>query len=104
MIERKLLGSVLINPESFKTLNKDLRSSMFNDRRNRFIFNVIKYLVKKEQPFDVVNLINILINIGDIDKAGGEQYILELTNEIETSEEAELLSDLIVEGNLDKGE
>ena len=57
----------------------------FLDDRNKEIYKVIASLIKKNQPIDLVSVINELRNLKTLDIAGGEKYIEYITSKYITS-------------------
>ena len=73
--EQSLLGSVLIDPESFNLIADAVSSADFYLEEHRQIFTAMHELFLVSQHIDVVTLIDMLVQKGIYTKSGGEQYI-----------------------------
>ena len=73
--EQSVLGSILINPESFDKIAGLIVSDDFYLEEHKNIFETMKELYKKNKEIDVVTLIDALVRDGVYDKAGGTEYI-----------------------------
>ncbi|WP_367606189.1 replicative DNA helicase [Legionella sp. W05-934-2] len=78
--EQSILGGLLLDNQVWDKISAQLCEKDFYRGEHRVIFRAIEDLVRKEQPFDVVTLLNILKTKDELDDAGGETYLFELAN------------------------
>ncbi len=73
--EQSLLGSVLVDPESFTQIADLVSVSDFYLEEHQQIFAAMHGLFLTSREIDVVTLIDMLVQKGIYTKSGGEQYI-----------------------------
>ena len=73
--EQSLLGSVLVDPESFNQIADMVSVSDFYLEEHQQIFTAMHGLFLTSHEIDVVTLIDMLVQKGIYTKSGGEQYI-----------------------------
>ena len=75
LAEQSLLGSVLVDPESFNAIADQVAVSDFYIEEHQQIFSAMHELFLTSRDIDVVTLIDMLVQKGIYTKSGGEQYI-----------------------------
>lgn len=83
--EQSVLGSILINPESFDKIASLITADDFYLEEHRNIFETMKELYKKNREIDPVTLIDALVREGVYDKAGGTEYIKVIAKTVPTA-------------------
>ena len=83
--EQSVLGSILINPESFDRIAGLIVSDDFYLEEHKNIFETMKELYKKNKEIDLVTLIDALVRDGVYDKAGGTEYIKIIAKTVPTA-------------------
>ena len=73
--EQSLLGSVLVDPESFNEIADLVSVTDFYLEEHQQIFAAMHELFITSRDIDVVTLIDMLVQKGIYTKSGGEQYI-----------------------------
>lgn len=73
--EQSLLGSVLIDPESFNRIADMVSASDFYIAEHEQIFTAMHELYITNNEIDIVTLVDMLVKKGIYDKSGGEDYI-----------------------------
>ncbi len=73
--EQSLLGSVLIDPESFNRIADTVSASDFYIAEHAQIFTAMHELYITNNEIDIVTLVDMLVKKGIYDKSGGEDYI-----------------------------
>ena len=73
--EQSLLGSVLVDPESFNEIADLVSVTDFYLEEHQQIFAAMHELFLTSRDIDVVTLIDMLVQKGIYTKSGGEQYI-----------------------------
>ena len=83
--EEAVLGSVLINPESFFDVAQILDADNFYIIRNRWIWEVFTYLHENRTPIDILTLSEELENRSQLEEVGGQAYLMMLINQTPSS-------------------
>ena len=73
--EQALLGSLIINPESFDKVGSFITTSDFYLEEHKHIYSALLKMYTQSKTIDTVTLVNTLVEEGDRDEAGGIQYI-----------------------------
>ena len=84
-MERALLCSALIDPNSIAKAVNVLHPESFYDRRHGIIFGAMERLFARNKPVDLVMVSEELTGTRELEAAGGDGYIISLTNEVATS-------------------
>ena len=73
--EQSLLGSILVDPESFNHIADMVAATDFYIEEHQRIFAAMHQLFLTNSQVDVVTLIDMLVTQGVYTKSGGEEYI-----------------------------
>lgn len=73
--EQALLGSIIVNPDSFDKVGGLITAEDFYLAEHRHIYNTLWKMYSQSKTIDVVTLVNGLVEGGYRDEAGGVQYI-----------------------------
>ncbi|HEY5643066.1 MAG TPA: replicative DNA helicase [Woeseiaceae bacterium] len=79
--EQALLGGLMLNAEAWDKIADVVVAEDFYRKDHRLIFSAIARLIENGHPCDVVTLSESLENRGELDKAGGLEYLATLANE-----------------------
>ena len=79
--EQALLGGLMLNAEAWDKIADVVVAEDFYRKDHRLIFSAIARLIENGHPCDVVTLSENLENRGELDKAGGLEYLATLANE-----------------------
>lgn len=91
--ERAVLGSILINPAEFRVL--DLTPSDFYVQVNGIIYATMIELDMNDIDIDIISLTNALSESRQLEIVGGMNYLIELTNEVPSSMNAETYARIV---------
>ena len=80
--EQALLGSLIINPESFDKVAGFISASDFYLDEHKHIYSALIKMYNQSKVIDTVTLVNTLVEEGDRDEAGGIQYISLIANSV----------------------
>ena len=83
--EQSVIGSILIDKDSFLTIGDMLKPSDFYSDVNASIFEVIFDLYKANKPIDLITVKEKLDDKKLLDKIGGITYLTELTEIVPTT-------------------
>ena len=78
--EQSIVGGLLLSNQAWDAVSTKLCEADFYRSEHRILFRAIQSLANKDQPFDVVTLLDTLKSTNDLDDAGGEAYLFELAN------------------------
>ena len=76
--EQSVLGSMLIEPETWDTVTEIVGSDDFYNRAHQTIFGAILDLLKVNQPIDLITVSEALEKHDQLEAAGGFAYLAEL--------------------------
>ncbi len=95
--EEAVLGSVLINPESYYDVGQILDADNFYIIRNRWIWEVFTHLHENRIPIDNLTLTEELENRGKLEEIGGQAYLMMLVNQTPSSLNAQAYARIVEE-------
>lgn len=111
--ERSAIGSVLIDKDAIVKISDFLKPEDFYHDAHRLIYKAILDLYDKRSPIDLVTLVNILEDRGELKLIGGASYLAQLANEVPTAthifqyativKQKAILRKLIIAGDTIKG-
>lgn len=78
--EQSILGGLMLDNAVWDRINSKLAEIDFYRTEHRALFRAMSELSKRDQPFDVVTLLDALKSRGELEIAGGETYLFELAN------------------------
>lgn len=78
-VEKAVIGAMLVSRDALVDGSSLLVEEDFFDRRHQIIFRAILEVQNKNIPVDVKTVTEELINWKELDKIGGVEYLLELT-------------------------
>ena len=82
--EEAVLGSVLINPESYYDLAQMIHADDFYIIRNSWIWDIFVHLQERRLPIDFVTICDELEQRNQIQEIGGPAYLMSLINQTPT--------------------
>ncbi len=80
--EQSLLGSILIDPDSFNEIADLLSATDFYLGEHTQIYLAMQELFLRNREIDIVTLIDMLVQKGIYDKSGGEEYIRQIAEAV----------------------
>lgn len=95
--EASLLGSLIIDSDSFVKIADLLSTDDFYSAQHRAIFAAMRKLHDKRSPIDVLTLSEQLKTSGELDKVGGAGYLTELTNFVPTAAHLEQYAQIVAD-------
>jgi replicative DNA helicase len=79
--EQSVLGGLMLSGSAWDTVNELVTAEDFYRRDHRLIFQAIRVLAEKGDPFDVVTLSEALRDRQALEEAGGLAYLATLAKE-----------------------
>jgi replicative DNA helicase len=96
-IEASLLGSLLIDGDSFIKIADQIQAEDFFDDKHRMIFMAMRALYDKRSPIDILTMSEQLKNDSRLDIIGGASFLTELTNTVPTAAHLEQYAEIVAE-------
>ncbi|MBQ0099534.1 MAG: replicative DNA helicase [Firmicutes bacterium] len=93
--ERALLGCILIDTKVQIEIAAVLKEDDFYAESHKTIYKAMQSLIVKNQPVDIVTLIDVLEKSGELEQAGGITYITELAEVIPSSANFQKYLDIV---------
>jgi replicative DNA helicase len=93
--EKAILGSILIDAETYYQAIPIIRGEDFYVHRHRFIWEAINRLQERGSPLDFLTLCEELDQAGRLPEVGGSAYLSELINQVPTSLHVEAYAQII---------
>lgn len=95
--EQSVLGSLMIDNESWDRVAEVIGCDDFYRPNHRLIFNAMESLGKRNSPFDVLTLAEFLKSTKQLEDAGGEVYLFELAKNTPTVANISAYADIVRE-------
>jgi replicative DNA helicase len=96
-VEASLLGSLLIDNDSFIKIGDMLQPDDFFDEKHRTIFSAMRALHDKRSPVDILTLSEQLKSKNQLEAVGGASYLTELTNYVPTAAHMEQYAEIVAD-------
>lgn len=100
--EQSIIGGLMLDNQVWDKINTKLCEADFYRTEHRILFRTITNLAKKEQPFDVVTLLDALKTYNELDDAGGEAYLFELANNTPSVANVNAYADIVREKSVQR--
>ncbi|QMT59602.1 MULTISPECIES: replicative DNA helicase [unclassified Legionella] len=100
--EQSIIGGLMLDNEVWDKVSTKLCEADFYRTEHRILFRAIASLVKKDQPFDVVTLLDALKSYNELDDAGGEAYLFELANNTPSVANVSAYADIVREKSVQR--
>ncbi len=95
--EQALLGSLLLDGEAIYHVIEHVRTGDFYKDAHRIIYDCFLTLNERNEPVDLVTLVEELRRRGDLDKVGGLSYVASLANTVPTAMNAAYYAKIVEE-------
>ena len=93
--EEAVLGSILINPESYYDVAEILHEDDFYIIRNQWVWSAYVRLNEKRSPIDILTVSEDLQEHNQLADIGGQAYLISLVNQTPTSLNAQAYSRIV---------
>ncbi len=80
--ERVVLGALMVDADAFSIVSEILKPESFYEPRHQKIYEAIRNMNMDERPVDIMTLTNELTKMGEIEKVGGAQYLMEISSQV----------------------
>lgn len=96
-LEEVVLGAILLEKSAYGKISKVLKPESFYKPEYQVIFTACQTLFQRNDPIDIMTVSAQLRKSGELDKAGGQIAILELTNRVASSANIEAHAAIIAD-------
>lgn len=96
-VEASLLGSLLIDSDSFIKIADQIQPDDFFDEKHRMIFISMQTLHNKRSPIDILTLSEQLKGDSRLEQIGGASFLTELTNTVPTAAHLEQYAEIVAD-------
>lgn len=93
--EQSVLGGLMLDNECWDTVAEKVASEDFYRKDHRLIFDSIANLAKKDEPFDVITISEVLGQSGDLESVGGLAYLGALANDTPSAANIASYADIV---------
>ncbi len=100
--EQSIIGGLMLDNQAWDKISTKLCEADFYRTEHRILFRMIVALAKKDQPFDVVTLLDALKSHNELDDAGGESYLFELANNTPSVANVAAYADIVREKSVQR--
>ncbi|STY28693.1 Replicative DNA helicase [Legionella wadsworthii] len=100
--EQSIIGGLMLDNQAWDKVSTKLCEADFYRTEHRILFRSISALVKRDQPFDVVTLLDALKSHNELDDAGGEAYLFELANNTPSVANVSAYADIVREKSVQR--
>jgi len=100
--EQSIIGGLMLDNQAWDKVSSKLCEADFYRTEHRTLFRALAGLAKKDQPFDVVTLLDTLKSNDELDDAGGETYLFELANNTPSVANVSAYADIVREKSVQR--
>jgi len=94
--EMALLGSVMLRPDTIHEINDVIKAESFYFEKHRVVFQMMMELMRKSVPIDLLSLSSRLKETSELDKIGGQSYLVELTEIVPSAANIKHYADIVL--------
>jgi len=96
-LEEAVLGAMMIDKKGLDEVIDTLSPEVFYKKEHQIIYEAIEDLFKETEPIDILTISNKLRSRGKLEDAGGDFYLIQLSNKVSSSAHIEHHSKIILE-------
>lgn len=97
LAEQSALGGMLLSKDAVADVTGILRGADFYVPKHEVIYEAILTLYAQGEPTDAITVTDQLVKSGDLQRAGGAEYLHALTSIVPTAANAEFYADIVAE-------
>lgn len=79
-LEKVVLGALMVDSDAFSMVSEILKPETFYEPRHQKIYEAIRNMNMDERPVDIMTLNDELTKMGEINKVGGAEYLMEISS------------------------
>ena len=96
-LEEVVLGAMMIDKKGVDSVIDILHPEVFYKESHQFIFESIVKLFENTEPIDILTVSAKLKTLGKLEKAGGDYYLVQLTQKVSSSAHIEYHARIILQ-------
>jgi len=96
-LEEAVLGAIMLEKTAFDTVIEILKPECFYVEANQMVFQAMQGLQQKNQPIDILTVVEELRMREQLDLVGGPYYVTRLTNSVVTAANIEAHARIILQ-------
>ena len=96
-LEEAVLGAIMLEKSAFDTVIEILKPECFYVDANQRIYKAMQSLQQKNQPIDILTVVEELKSKSELEMVGGPYYVTKLTNAVVSSANIEAHSRIILQ-------
>src|SRR5512138_3804794 len=96
-LEEAVLGAVMLEKNAFDTVVEILKPECFYVEAHQRIFRAMQSLAQKNQPIDILTVVEELRKHEELEMVGGPYYVTTLTNAVVSSANIDAHSRIILQ-------
>jgi replicative DNA helicase len=96
-LEEAVLGAIMTDKDGLPSVNSILRPESFYSEANKIIYEHMEDLFKNSQPVDLLTVHESLRKAKVIDKIGGINYLMDLSNRVASSANVEFHARIVAQ-------
>lgn len=100
--EQSIIGGFMLDNQAFEKVGDRLCEADFYRAEHRVLYRAIINLVRRNQPFDVVTVLDTLKSTNTLHDAGGEAYLFELANNTPSVANISAYADIVREKSVQR--
>lgn len=97
LAEQSALGGMMLSKDAVADVVEILRGKDFYIPKHEVIYNAILSLYSRGEPTDVITVTDELVKTGDVQRAGGPEYLHTLTSLVPTAANAGFYAEIVAE-------
>lgn len=100
--EQAILGGLMLENQALDKISMKLCEQDFYRSEHRVLFRAMLNLTQKNQPFDLVTIVDHLKSLHALDDAGGETYLFELASNTPSIANVSAYADIVREKSVQR--
>ena len=85
-LEKCVLGAIILEKDAILNVERLINQGLFYSYANREVYNAINTLFNSGSEIDLITVINQLQKNGSLEKVGGKEYVVSLTQRVVSGE------------------
>lgn len=96
-LEEAILGALMIEKDAYSLISEILTPQSFYDKTHEVIYQAIQQLAFKQEPIDMLTVVEQLRKTGDLEAVGGVPYIAQLSQKVVSSAHLEFHARIVAQ-------
>lgn len=96
-LEEAVLGALLLEKDAYSIVSDILKPECFYEKSHELIYTAVRELAMRQEPVDMMTVVEQLKRMGSLDLVGGPVYISELTNKVASTAHLEFHARIIAQ-------